>query len=479
MQSLEGAREVVDAAPEIAPSPPDESAFPACRLERTIGRPAREWTVEDLVSLVDERGVRVVSLMHVGGDGWLKTLDFVPQGLDHLRDILAGGERADGSSLFPGQGIEAGASDVVLRPRTTAAFLDPFSPLPTLAVMCGHAGRDGLPLPQSPDTLVRRAAERLERETGVTLRALCEVEFFLGRRATENDCYGAGDRGYHATAPFVFGESLRRRAIARLAEIGVPIKYAHSEVGYVEAVEADGVIWEQHEIELGLAPLPEAADAVALTHWVLRNLAHADGLRCSFDPVLRRGHAGTGLHVHLSPVVDGRPVMTRGADGRLADSAGWLIGGLVELGGALMAFGNRAEGSFVRLAQARETPTAVTWGEYDRKALVRLPLVARDADGRLVGPPTVEFRLPDGSAHPHRLLAGIAQAMVHGRATPNLDALLEATAANHGAAGGGRLVPASPAAVGEALAANRAAFEAGGVFPPALLDAEIARLNRV
>ncbi len=456
-----------------------EGTFPACRLERLIGRPAPEWTADDLAALVHEQGIRVVSLMHVGGDGWLKTLDFVPRSLGHLRDILAGGERADGSSLFPGLGIQAGASDVVLRPHVAGAFLDPFSPLPTLAVMCGHSGRDGQPLPQSPDTLVRRAHARVERETGVSLRALGEVEFFLGRRSTETDMYGAADRGYHATSPFVFGEALRRRALALLAEIGVPVKYGHSEVGYVEAIEAEGVIWEQHEIELGLAPLPEAADAVALTHWVLRNLAHAEGLRCSFEPILRRGHAGNGLHFHLSAVLDGSHAATRAADGRLTDPARWLIGGLVQYGGALMAFGNRAEESFVRLSQAKEAPNRVNWGEYDRSALVRLPVVATDADGRLVSPPTIEFRLPDGSAHPHLLLAGIAQAMVQGRVTPDLDALLDATAAARtGANGGGAHVPRSFAEVGDALERHRAVFESGEVFPAVLVDARIERLKQ-
>jgi glutamine synthetase len=457
-----------------------EAPLPACRLERLIGHPAHDWTLDDLVALFHERALRLVSLMHVGGDGWAKTLDFVPRNLAHLRDILAGGERADGSSLFPGLGIQAGASDVVLRPRVATAFIDPFAPLPTLAVLCGHAGRDGQPLPQSPDTLVRRAHTRAWRECGVELHALGEVEFFLGRRSAEEDIYGADDRGYHATSPFVFGEALRRRALALLAEIGVPVKYGHSEVGYVEAAETEGVIWEQHEIELGLAPLPDAADAVAITQWVLRNLAHAEGMRCSFEPILRRGHAGNGLHVHVSPVVDGAHLPTRGPDGRLADPARWLIGGLVQHGGALMAFGNRAEESFVRLAQAKEAPNAVKWGEYDRSALVRLPVVATDADGRLVAPPTVEFRLPDGSAHPHLLLAGLAQAMVRGRTTPDLDVLLEATAAaradaaEHGAA----RVPRSFAEVAEELARHRAVFEDGGVFPAVLVDARIERLRQ-
>ncbi len=82
------------------------------------------------------------------------------------------------------------------------------------------------------------------------------------------------------------------------------------------------------------------------------------------------------------------------------------------MGGALMAFGNRTEGSLIRLTQAKEAPNAIVWGEFDRSALVRLPIVARTEDGRPVSPPTIEFRLPDGSAHPHLLLAGVAQVMV-------------------------------------------------------------------
>ena len=85
-------------------------------LEPQIGVPREAWTAEDLVQFVRSRGIRVVALMHVGGDGWLKTLDFVPRSDEHLRDVLTAGERADGSSLFSELGIAAGQSDVVLRP---------------------------------------------------------------------------------------------------------------------------------------------------------------------------------------------------------------------------------------------------------------------------------------------------------------------------------------------------------------------------
>lgn len=278
-----------------------ERVLPASRLERMLGKPKSSWTEDDLVEFVRDHQIRLVTLLHIGGDGWLKTLDFVPRDFMHLRDIIVGGERADGSSLFGMLGIQTGKSDIVLRPRIESAFLSPFSSVPTLGLMCGHFAQNGLPLPESPDTMLRYGYEYLRSKTGIELHALGEVEYFLGKSAAEADIYGADDRGYHATSPFVFGEDLRRRAMVALAEMGVPIKYSHSEVGYIEASKDDPTIWEQHEIELALQPLPEAAESVALTMWVLRNLAHQSGMRCSFDPVVRAGHAGSGMHFHLRP----------------------------------------------------------------------------------------------------------------------------------------------------------------------------------
>ncbi|NIN72211.1 MAG: glutamine synthetase [Gemmatimonadetes bacterium] len=448
-------------------------------LGRELGKPRSEWTVDDLIDLVSSREIRIVSLMHVGGDGCLKTLDFVPKSVAHLRDIIEAGERADGSSLFAGMGIPTGASDIVLRPRVERAFLDPFAPIPTLVLMCGHASRDGSPLPQSPDTILRRACDHLLEEIGVELWALGEVEYFLGKRWDETDIYGADDRGYHAASPFVFGEGLRRRALATLAEIGVPIKYGHSEVGYIEAKETEGVIWEQHEIELALSPLPDAADGILLSQWVLRNLAYQIGMRCSTDPMMLEGHAGNGLHIHFAPMKNGLPMAIKDGDGNLSESAAWLIGGLVQLGEALMAFGNRVEESFARLVQGKEAPDAIVWGEFDRNALLRLPIVATDADGRVVTPPTIEFRLADGSALPHLLLAGAALAMIRGRDTADLDGLLQRTVSG-GAAGvsaAAAKVPRNFAEVADALARERATFESGGAFPVGMIDRVIEHLK--
>jgi glutamine synthetase len=213
---------------------------------------------------------------------------------------------------------------------------------------------------------------------------------------------------------------------------------------------------------------------------------------------VREGHAGNGLHFHFSPRVDGEHMGGMDEHGSLAPSAQWLIGGLVQFGGALMAFGNREHTSFLRLTQGKEAPTSVTWGRYDRQALVRLPIVAKGPDGRPVTPPTIEFRLADGSAHPHLLLAGIAQAMAQGQRTEGLADILRETASGRGAAAQGmadaagaaeaagaaqtsrdeaRSVAHRPAQVAAALRNHRDVFEAAGVFPPALLDTVLAQFE--
>jgi glutamine synthetase len=449
-------------------------------VEQLLHRPPWAWSLDDLVELVRDQSIRLVHLMHVGADGWLKSLDFLPRSESHLRDILDAGERADGSSLFAEAGIAAEASDIVLRPRLATAFLNPFSPLPSMAFLCEHLGRDGTPLPESPDTIVRRAHERVLRRTGIDLWALGEVEYFLGKRASESDIYGSAERGYHATAPFVFGESLRRRAMSILGDLGVGVKYGHSEVGYIEARENDGHLWEQHEIELALAPLSLAADAVLLTQWVLRLLAHESGMQVSFEPVLRRGHAGSGMHFHFSPLRDGTHLDCMDDDGTVHEEARWLIAGLVRYGGSLMAFGNRVDGSFSRLEQGKEAPHAITWGRYNRHALVRLPIQARTTTGRTVTVPTVEFRLPDGSVHPHLLLAGVAQTLIASQNGKNLEALLEGsrtTASGGTVPAAARAVPRNVGDMLDCLRADRSIYEKEGVFPASLLDATLRQLR--
>ena len=416
--------------------------------------------------------------MHVGGDGWLKTLDFVPWDSAHLADVLSGGERADGSSLFGDLGIPVGASDIVMRPRLSTAFIDPFAAEPTLAVLCSHYNRQGAPLAESPDTLVRAAYQRLVAETGVELHALGEIEFFLGARLSDAEAYGANERGYHSTAPFVFGETLRRTALVHLAQMGVAVKYGHAEVGYVEADAADSRVWEQHEIELWLRPLPEAADAVVLTQWVLRNLAQRAGMLCSFAPMARKGHAGSGMHFHFAPRTGAAYLDHTVADGSLTPEAKWLIGGLVSHGAAMMAFGNRSRDSFVRLSQGKEAPSAVTWGRYNRRALVRIPIIPTD-DARACDQPRHDRVPAAGRVGAPAPAAGRHRAGLRGRPRDGRYRRAARADRRHRTGAGRGREPRAPhfPEIADALVGCRPVLEAGGVFTPNMMDRIIALLR--
>ena len=87
------------------------------------------------------------------------------------------------------------------------------------------------------------------------------------------------------------------------------------------------------------------------------------------------------MHFHLAPRVDGEYRRVGGPGGPVGREAGWLIAGLATLAPALMAFGTRSPHSFVRLTQAREAPDRVTWGWHNRRALIRIPVIARNEEG--------------------------------------------------------------------------------------------------
>lgn len=464
-------------------------------------RSNRDMTLEEVMELYDKTKSQFVSLLHIGTDGWVKSLDFAPFSSRHLRDILTSGERADGYSLFQGSGLSTSSSDICLRPRLSSAFVHPFTSPdepPGICVLCDHLDRNGQPLAQSPSTILQKAHARVTKEcNGLKLYALGEVEYFLGRptalKTSPADSVDKTERGYHATSPFLFGTKMQRQAIEILTGVGYHVKYGHGEVGFIPADEDREYEWEQHEIEMSLMPLDKAADAVVLCQWILRNLADEAGFLITFDPIVESNHAGNGLHFHMSPTRAGYH-LNHYRDGNALDhlreqpiinhkhlfhETQALIAGLCLCGGSLMAWGNRSSKSFQRLLQGKEVPKDVQWDFFNRKALVRLPIQSQNAQGKIVTPATVEFRLGDGSAQPHLLLAGISQAFAHAyllEEKARLAVVDRCHASATHSSGVITNVPHNFDEVGALLERDRGVYLAGSVFPSSFIDQAIATL---
>ncbi len=398
-------------------------------LVKYLRKPAKEFTRHDIIRYIEENEIEQVNFHYVGGDQKLKTLNFVITSREYLESILATGERVDGSSLF--DFVDASISDLYVIPRFKTAFVNPFSEVPTIDFFCSYYTREGIPLESAPENILRKAHERLKRETGYGLKALTELEYYIIADKDSNVRYPATDqKGYHGSKPFAKFEHLRVEAMRLIARCGGKIKYAHSEVGNFTT---DEKYYEQHEIEFSPVNVDETASQILLAKWILRNLAFKNGVDISWAPKITVGKAGSGLHVHYMLVdKDGNNVMIE--NDKLSDVALKSIAGLLAKVKSLTAFGNTVPTSYLRLVPHQEAPTNICWGETNRSALIRVPLgwitktqMVRDANQPyeiaevpyIPGKQTVELRVPDGSADVYLLLAAMIMAIQFGIQMPD------------------------------------------------------------
>ena len=469
----------------------DNLAFNANPVVAFLQKPCEQFTKEDIVRFVIENDIRMVNFMYPGGDGKLKTLNFVITDLNYLNTILTCGERVDGSSLF--SFIEAGSSDLYVLPRFRTAFLDPFAEIPTLTMLCSFFDKDGQPLASAPEQTLRKAAKAFEHVTGMTFEAMGELEYYV--ISDDEQVFPAIDQhGYHESAPYAKTNAFRTLCMKYIAQTGGQIKYGHSEVGNFTL---DGLTYEQNEIEFLPVPVEQAADQLMLAKWVIRNLAYEQGYDVTFAPKITTGKAGSGLHIHMRMMKDGRNQMLDG--GVLSDAARRMIAGMMDVAPAITAFGNKNPTSYFRLVPHQEAPTNVCWGDRNRSVLVRVPLgwsaggdmsalanpLEQKQERDMSGKQTVEMRSPDGSADLYQLLAGLCVACRHGFEMDNALEVAERNYVNvniHDAQNADRLaalaqLPDSCVASADCLQQQRTIFEEYGVFSPAMIVGIIAQLR--
>lgn len=389
-------------------------------LVQYLNKPPEEFTRQDIIKYIEDNNIEMVNFRYVGWDGRLKTLNFIINSREHLEMILTMGERVDGSSLF--SFIEAGSSDLYVIPKYRTAFVNPFTEIPTLDIICSYYNKDGEPLESSPEYILKKADLALKKQSGFEMQAMGELEYYVISR--KENLYPAVDqRGYHESTPFTKWEHLRTEAMRAIAQAGGQIKYGHSEVGNFEV---DDLMYEQNEIEFLPCPLESAAEQLLVAKWILRTLAYKYGVSISFAPKITIGKAGSGLHIHTRLMKEGRNVMIE--NGKLSDTARRMIAGFLDLSPSLTSFGNINPISYFRLVPHQEAPVNVCWGDRNRSVLVRVPLgwtgnanmvhlanpLEEIPKTNLSGKQTVEYRSADGSADIYLLMAGLAVAARHG-----------------------------------------------------------------
>ncbi len=398
----------------------DKIALNPNPLVQFLKKPAKDFTKNDIIKYIEDNKIEMLNFKYVGGDGRLKTLNFVINNREYLDSILTYGERVDGSSIF--SFIEAGSSDLYVVPRFRTAFLDPFSEIPTISILCSYFDKEGEPLESAPEQILKKAHNSFKLITGMTFEAMGELEFYV--IAEEDDLFVANDqKGYHESAPYTKFEQFRCTCMKYIAQSGGCIKYAHSEVGNFHY---NGKIYEQNEIEFLPTDVEDAADQLVVAKWIIRSLAYDYNLNVTFAPKITAGKAGSGLHIHMRIMKNQENQMLK--NGKLSSVAKTAIAGMMICAPSLSAFGNKNPTSYFRLVPHQEAPTNICWGDRNRSVLVRVPLgwsnnkdmcaqvnpLEKPSQIKPSFKQTIEFRCPDGSSDIYQLLAGLVVACRHG-----------------------------------------------------------------
>jgi len=434
---------------------------------------------EDVVRFVSENNIRILNLCHIPEDGRLKTLSFSTADKERVYEILDWGERVDGSNLF--SYFDPGKSDIYIVPKFGRAFINPFSKVSTLNILCDYLDENGKPLDVAPKNVLARAEEKLHSSSGIVLKALAELEFYvISKQETEMLFPGASDKNYHESSPFTKFEDLRNEILVTLANVGVATKYGHGEVGRI--LGKDNTLVEQHEVELTPQSLAEMAETIAITKWTIRNVCAKYGVSASFSPKIALEHAGTGMHIHLCALKDGENVIAN-PNGTLSAEAMKMIGGILKFAPSLSAFGNPTPVSYLRFIARKESPMHICWSARNRLALIRIPLwwnFRRRSEEKGGCRETFEYRAPDAFANAYLLFAGIVVAVSYG--LENAEEAMKIAENLHVEDTGGKrrrlkVLPRSCSESAKNLRKDRKLYEANEVFPKRVIDKTMEKLR--
>ncbi|ABF39171.1 L-glutamine synthetase [Candidatus Koribacter versatilis Ellin345] len=454
-------------------------------------KPREEFTRADLLDVIEQKEIERITFHYTALDGKYKELKVPVANRRQAERILADGERVDGSSLFRDM-VDVNLSDLYVVPVYKSAFLNPFGE-PSLELTCRYLNVRGEMVDFAPDAILHNAAELFRRSTGCELWALGELEFFLLSDAGPSLFRLPMQRGYHASGPFVKSGAVLDEIVRLLTQITGAVKYAHNEVGCIDAVRSDleeirGKSAEQLEVEFLPAPVEDAGDFLVLARWLIRNVAYRHNCVATFTPKIEEGVAGNGLHVHMEVRRDGRNIMRD--RGELSAEARQVIGGLCTYADSLTAFGNTVSSAYLRLVPNQEAPTRVCWSDLNRSTMIRVPLgwsevgdLSRRINSQQLeesvnedGRQTVELRSPDGSAFAHLLLAGITMAaewgMTHEQSLQIAADLYTKGNIFHDETVLSRLrsLPRSCVESARILSEKRDFYERDGIFPASMIE---------
>jgi glutamine synthetase len=389
-----------------------------------FGEKVMSMSAKDVLQMIKDREVKFVDFRFTDTRGKEQHVG-VPvkcMGMDKFED----GHAFDGSSIAGWKGIQA--SDMLLMPDPTTAFIDPFMDENTMVITCDVVEpTDGKGYDRDPRSIAKRAEAYL-KSTGIGDTAYFgpEPEFFIfdsvnwqvdmsgcfckvnseeaaWSSAEKFDSGNTGHRptvkgGYFPVPPVDSLNDIRAAMCLALEEIGVEVEVHHHEVATAG----------QCEIGTKFNSLVRRADWTQALKYVVHNVAHQYGKTATFMPKPIVGDNGSGMHVHQSLWKDGKNLFAGNGYAGLSETALYYIGGIIKHARALNAITNPLTNSYKRLVPGFEAPVKLAYSARNRSASIRVPYVQSDKARR------IEVRFPDPGTNPYLAFTAMMMAGLDG-----------------------------------------------------------------
>src|SRR6266511_6144582 len=197
-----------------------------------------EESRKQVAGRIEQERVEFVLLWFTDIEGHLKSFAVTPS---EIEAALDDGMGFDGSSITGCNAIEESDMVAIPDPETFQLMPRKEGDRSTVARMiCDVVTPDGKPYDGDSRHVLRVALERM-RELGFdTFNVGPELEYFLFHSSDLADTLDEG--GYFAQTPLDAATELRQETIHALESMGIPVEYAHHEVGP-----------SQHEIDMRYA----------------------------------------------------------------------------------------------------------------------------------------------------------------------------------------------------------------------------------
>ena len=342
--------------------------------------------------MIEEEGVEFIRLQFTDIFGRLKNLAVTPVQMDK---VFANGYSFQGSAMYAN--VRELDDRLYLYPDLDTFTILPWRPQQgkVAKIICDVCYMDGTPFEAGSRYILKQAAEDAARK-GYSMIVDPECEFFL----FHTDENGLPTTTSHERAEYMdvgpsdFGENARRDIVLMLEDMGFEIESSLHE--HAPA---------QHEIDFKEDEALAMADSIQTFKFAVRSIAKRFGLYATFMPKPRQDVAGSGMHMNLKLLKDGKNIFMN-ENGEASDEARWFAGGIMEHARALCAITDPSVNSYKRLLSGYDAPFMITWADKGEKALINI--------NREIDDVKIELRFPDGSSNPYLVFAACLAAGIDG-----------------------------------------------------------------